>query len=146
MAGTNTETDLAEEVKFFLADADGTNFTQVPGSMGPGAVGDKGTFKDATTIDMAGFKSKAAKAEPEDRELKFKYIKDNTAQDSLRTAAKNMETRKVKIEFTPLAKSFTFEMVFAGWQLDEPEFNEEFVMTVFARKNTNVPTEEAALS
>ena len=34
-------------------------------------------------------------------------------------------------------------MVFAGWVIDEPEFNEEIVMTVYARKNTNIPTVEA---
>ena len=92
---------------------------------------------------MIGYKSIPAIAEPEDRELKFKYLRDNTAQESLRTAAKAKETRKVKVEFTPLGKSYTFEMVFAGWVIDEPEFNEEIVMTVYARKNTNIPTVEA---
>ena len=138
----NLETELATAVKFWLADAGGTTFTQIPGSMGPGAIGDKGTFKNATTIDMDGYKSIPALAEPEDKELKFKYLKNNVAQEGLRTAAKNRETRKVKVQFTPLGKEYIFEMVFAGWQIDEPEFNEEIAMTVFARKNTNIPTVE----
>lgn len=142
MAGDNLETELATAVKFYLADTDGTTYTQIPGNMSPGPVGDKAAFKDATTIDMDGYKSIAALAEPEDRELKFKYLKDNTAQDSLRAVAKNKETRKVKVQFTPLGKEFIFEMVFGGWQIDEPEFNEEIVMTVFARKNTNIATVE----
>ena len=142
MAGENIDSELATAVKFYLADIDGTNFTQIPGNMSPGPVGDKGAFKDGTTIDMIGYKSIPALAEPEDRELKFKYLKDNTAQESLRTTASSKETRKVKVEFTPLGKSFTFEMAFAGWQIDEPEFNEEIIMTVFARKNTNIPTVE----
>ena len=143
MTGDNLDSELATAVKFYLADTDGTTFTQIPGNMSPGTIGDKGAFKDGTTIDMFGYKSIPAIAEPEDRELKFKYLKDNTAQESLRTAAKAKETRKVKVEFTPLGKSYTFEMVFAGWVIDEPEFNEEIVMTVYARKNTNIPTVEA---
>ncbi|WP_299733846.1 hypothetical protein [uncultured Endozoicomonas sp.] len=146
MAGDNVESELAKGIKFFLADTDGTTFNQIPGIQSPGTVGDKGAFKDATTIDLDGYKSKAALAEPEDKELPFKYFKDNTAQDSLRTAAKNMETRKVKVQFTPLGKEYIFEMVFAGWHINEPEFNEDIVMTVFARKNTNVPTVEQDIS
>ena len=142
MTGNNRESEVATEVKFYLADVDGTTFTQIPGNMSPGAVGDKGAFKDATTIDLAGYKSKAALAEPEDREIQFKFFKDNSAQESLRAAAKARETRKVKVEFTPLGKAYIFEMVFSGWQIDPPEFNEDLVMTVFARKNTNIPTEE----
>ena len=141
--GTNLESELANEIIFNLADADGTTFNQIPGCLGPGPVGDKPAFKDATTIDMKGYKSKAALAEPEDREVKFKYLRDNTAQDDIRSVAKNKETRLVRIDFIPLGKSYTFEMVFGGWQLDEPEFNEDINMTIFARKNTNVPTTES---
>ena len=145
MAGNNLESELAKAIKFFLGSTDGKTFTQIPGIMSPGTVGDKGAFKDATTIDLDGYKSKAALAEPEDKELKFKYFKDNAAQDSLRAAAKAMTTRKVKVQFTPLGKEYIFEMVFGGWHIDEPEFNEDIVMTVFARKNTAVPTVEQGI-
>ena len=149
MAGDNLETELAWEVKFYLgsdAGGDATTYTQIPGCVGPGTIGDKGTFKDSTTVDMSGFKSKPAKAEPEDREIQFKYLRDNTAQDSMRTAAKAMDTRMVKVEFGPLGKSYTFQMVFAGWVMNEPEVNEDLTMTVYARKNTNIATVEQDIS
>ncbi|WP_263079224.1 hypothetical protein [Endozoicomonas sp. Mp262] len=137
---TATDASLSVGIKFYLADATGNTFTQIPGIKSPGVTGDKGTFVDATPIDVEGFKYIPALSEGEDRELTFIYYHDNTAQESLRTAAAAQETRKVKMEFTRSKKSAVFEMVLNGWALPEPEFNAATTMVVYAKKNTATPT------
>ncbi len=136
----NIDPALSVGIKFYLADTDGSTFTQIPGIKSPGATGDKGTFVDATPIDVEGFKYLPALSEGEDRELNFFYYPDNADQKKLCDAADAQETRKVKIEFTKLKKSATFEMVLNGWTIPEPEFNTATMMTVFAKKNTSFKT------
>ena len=94
---TATDAALSVGIKFYLAAEDGNTFTQIPGIKSPGVTGDKGAFVDATPIDVEGFEYIPALSEGEDRELTFIYYADNTAQESLRTAAAAQARRKVKI-------------------------------------------------
>ena len=141
----STQAGLSVGIKFYLAGADG-EFTQIPGIQSPGAVGDKGSFKDATPIDAEGYTYISAVPEGEDRELTFLFYPGNAAQEELRTAAEGNATRLVKIEFTQLAKSGTFELVFSGWAMAEPEFNEAAKFVVYAKKNTSVKTTWGAVA
>ena len=141
----NTTGALNVGFKFYYEGAD-SQFVQVPGIQAPGSVGDKGTFKDATPVDAEGYTYISAVPEGEDKEITFLYYPDNAAQEALRTAADAGETVKVKIEFTKLAKSGTFELVLSGWAMAEPEFNEAAKFTIYAKKNTSVKTVWAAIA
>ncbi len=140
MTDTNQNAELSVGIKFHLGNEAGDSFIPIPGIKNPGATGDKGTFVDATPIDAEGFKYIAALSEGEDRELSFFYYPGNAAQQQIISAAETGATRKIKIEFTKLKKSATFEMVFNGWNLPEPEFNTATMLTIFAKKNTSFKT------
>ena len=146
MSGTNTQGALSVGIKFYFEGAKDNEWINVPGIQAPGSVGDKGTFKDATPVDAEGYSYIAAVPEGEDKELTFLYYPDNSAQDSLRAAADGSQTKRVKIEFTRLKKAAVFQLVFAGWAMAEPEFNEAAKFIVYGKKNTSVKTVWGAIS
>lgn len=141
----STNGALSVGIKFYLEGDTANDWVQIPGIQSPGSVGDKGTFKDATAVDEEGYTYIAAVPEGEDRELTFLYYPDNSAQETLRTTAAESKTKKVKIEFTRLKKAGVFEMVFAGWAMAEPEFNEAAKFVVYGKKNTSVKTAWSAI-
>lgn len=142
----NKNAALSVGIKFFMAGETDSAFVQIPGIINPGAAGDKGTFKDCTPVDAEGYQYIAAVAEGEDRELPFYYYPSNAEQAQLQSAAERRLTKKIKLEFTKLGKSATFELVLSGWALSEPTFNEASQFVVYAKKNTSVATTWADLA